>query len=170
MDIDSWEMVEASKVFQRTSQVVSETHREELIKESNVSREVFEELCKHHKRDPVNPIGSCFDSSAHQIVFGGDDGADLRLVHAIGITSIPSQAGQMFCHAWVEFFDPQTNQKIAIDTTWGIPQLAENYRNSLQISYSIEYTRQEAFDLWKTHNYPGPWDERLMALQKKKGL
>lgn len=143
--------------------------REELIRESNVSREVFESLCAHHGRDPANPIGQCFDSAAHQIVFHGQNFIDTKLCHGIGVSNMPSQKGDRFCHAWVEFNLPE-GQRVALDTTWNIAQLAEQYRSDLRLQYVIEYDQQKAFDLWKAHDYPGPWDERLIALQKKKGV
>lgn len=169
-DLDNWKEVPASEVFNYKEKDAE--RREQLIAESNVDRETFELLCKAHRRDPLNPIGSCFDSAAHQIVFGDRTKTNeerTMLLHGIGVASVPGQKGQLITHAWVEFDSPD-KQRVALDTTWGIPQLASQYRNSLQITYFIAYSPQEAFDLWKVHNYPGPWDERLIALQKKNGV
>lgn len=113
-------------------------------------------------KEPENPIGSCFDSSAHQVAFGEDPPEDLRLCHGIGVANMPGQEGDTIIHAWVEV--DIKGRRAALDTTWGVCQEAKVYRKNLCLSYVVEYTRDELFKNWKEYNMPGPWDEKIRAL------
>lgn len=118
--------------------------------------------CVIMRKEPVNPIGSCFDSAAAQLFAGGEPPPGLRLCHGIGIANTPGQEGRRIGHAWIEFDHPQ--ERAAFDTTWDVITGAAHYRAQLHLEYVIEYTREEALALWIKHNYPGPWDERIKAV------
>lgn len=114
---------------------------------------------------PFNPIGECFDSAMHQIIFGEDPPKDVRLYHGIGISNAPGQEGNIMKHAWLQWTTDK-GRYIAYDSTWGVMLPADRYREHLQISYEVYYTRDEAFALWRKHDYPGPWDPKIMAVGK----
>lgn len=115
-------------------------------------------------REPINPIGSCFDSSAHQLVYGGDEynPPGTYMCHGIGISNMPGEEGKQIGHAWLEY--RVEGGAIAIDTTWGLQAPAHQYRSLIKIAYAVEYTRDEFFQLWKQHGYSGPWDSRIKAI------
>lgn len=113
---------------------------------------------------PINPIGLCFDSSAYQIVFGKMKLPNLKLCHGIGIANMPGQEGRLIAHAWLECFYPPKNQRMALDTTWGVATPIEQYRRDLQIKKVISYTKEEALALWQRTDMPGPWDPEIQAV------
>ena len=106
---------------------------------------------------PVNPIGSCFDSAALMLLVP-DTPKDARLCHGIGIANMPGQEGDRIGHAWIEIDGD------AFDTTWCVRVDAGCYRAQLQLEYVIEYSRTQAIELWLRTDYPGPWDERILAI------
>ena len=110
---------------------------------------------------PANPFGSCFDSSAIEFVFhGAPPGA--FLVHGIGVSNMPGEEGMQIAHAWIEFGN------MAIDTIWGRVQNKDVYRAGLKVSYSVKYSLDEATELWKKTDYPGPWDPVIMNVCQAK--
>lgn len=111
------------------------------------------------KREPINPIGKCFDSSAHQAVYGDDPPEDMRICHGIGIANMPGEEGHQMGHAWLEW--SLREKRIAFDTTWGVATCAAHYRKMLRVSYVVEYTRDEFLKNWIAHDMPGPWDEKI---------
>lgn len=124
----------------------------------------FEKAKKIMGKEPINPIGSCFDSSAFQFLFADDTPQDARLCHGVGIANMPGQEGRKIAHAWIEFDD---GCRTAYDTTWGVRALVSVYRNQLQLDYIVEYTHEEAFRLWRKTDYPGPWDSKIKAISDK---
>lgn len=120
---------------------------------------------RKYGRAPVNPIGTCFDTAAFQLI-APEAPPSVRLCHGIGIANLPGQEGLEMAHAWIELVT-NLGQKIALDTTWGDKALAERYRQELQLSYVVEYTQEQALELWKKHDYPGPWDERILAITER---
>lgn len=109
-------------------------------------------------RDPINPVGSCFDSSAFQAILGPNPPKDLRICHGIGIATMPGQEGLRIAHAWLEWAD------VAMDTTWGIVVPRDLYRSHLKIELCVEYSREEFRARWTETNFPGPWDEKIIAV------
>ena len=110
--------------------------------------------------EPLNPIGQCFESAAYQVVIGGEENnpPDVRLVHAIVTANFPGQEGLIVGHAWVE------GDGIALDTTWGKNFPKDAYRKALKATNIVEYTMQEAHDMWAKEGHPGPWDEKIKAV------
>lgn len=116
-------------------------------------------------RDPINPIGECFESAAALIVYGPDMPDSARLCHGIGVANLPGEEGLSIGHAWIEATDTGlSGERIAYDTTWGVATTAEHYRQLLQLQYAVEYTRNETITLWKERDFPGPWDPRIKAV------
>lgn len=110
--------------------------------------------------EPLNPIGQCFESAAYQVVIGGveNNPDDVRLVHGIVTANFPGQEGMIVGHAWVE------GDGVALDTTWGKNFPKEAYRKALKATYVVEYTMQEAHELWSTQGNAGPWDAKIKAI------
>jgi hypothetical protein len=115
------------------------------------------------KRQPVNPVGKCFDSAAFQLVLPDDVPPDAMLCHGIGVANMPGQEGCRIAHAWVEYTD-ELGRRLAIDTTWGMIQPAEKYRKDGALDYVVEYSAEQTRLLWKLHNMPGPWDPAIVAV------
>lgn len=124
-----------------------------------------EKAAKLMGREPINPVGSCFDTSAFQMLVEKDQPSDIMLCHGIGIANMPGQEGHQMIHAWLEW--TVRGRKCAYDTTWGVLTTVEKYRRDLQLSYCVEYTRSEMLQLWFEHDFPGPWDEKIKAVAKK---
>lgn len=112
-------------------------------------------------RRPLNPIGKCFDSAAIQLVFGRNNPQDMYICHGVGIANAPGQKGLRIQHAWLEF--PSAAGTIALDTTWGLKQMASLYRENFQLQYCVTYSRSQFLDLWEKHNFPGPWDPKIVG-------
>lgn len=114
-------------------------------------------------RKPVNPIGSCFDSAAQCIL----QISDAKMCHGIGVSNMPGQPQDFIAHAWLEAFDKDEGEMIALDTTWMIAQPARIYRKNLKLGYVVEYSREEFIKRWAESGPPGPWDLKIMALTKE---
>lgn len=113
-------------------------------------------------KKPLNPIGSCFDSAAYQFTHSPNRPKDCVICHGIGVANVPGQEGQTMAHAWLEYtFD---NIRCAMDTTWGVVELASAYRRDLKLAYVVEYDYLEFLMLWARHNYPGPFDKNIKAI------
>lgn len=134
----------------------------------NVSQQTYDQAVKEMGREPINPIGSCFDSAAAMLAQEDEPPPNFKLCHGIGIASMPGQVGRKMKHAWLEFDDPERGRgRGAIDPIWGVAQRAELYRKNLKIKYCVEYTKAQMFNLWLKHDYPGPWDRKI---KKMKGI
>jgi hypothetical protein len=124
-------------------------------------------------RQPVNPIGQCFDSAAWVFVKwpGISKRPDIRLCHGIGVANLPGQEGMTIAHAWIEFDDAK-HGRCALDTAWMIAVTAAKYRADLQVSFSLEYGFDEFIKLWQELGYPGPYQDRIYELTKegRKGI
>lgn len=111
-------------------------------------------------KEPMNKIGSCFDTAAAHILFAGLP-PEARLCHGLGVANAPGQEGSVMAHAWIEYFNDHHKLKLAFDTTWDVHGVADQYREQMKISYVVEYTREEALALYIKHDYPGPWDKKI---------
>jgi hypothetical protein len=109
---------------------------------------------------PANPWGSCFDAAAHNLL-ANLDLEGLVICHGVGIANKPGEEGLRIAHAWLEFDYPQG--KAAIDPIWLVAQPADHYRKNLKAELVVTYSKEEFISLWKKHDYPGPWDERIKA-------
>jgi hypothetical protein len=115
-------------------------------------------------REPINPVGSCFESSAFHLMIAEEIPKDTILCHGIGVSNFPGEEGAEIGHAWLE------HEGKAYDTTWGLSTEADHYRENLKLSYVVTYTRKQAMDNWVRFDYPGPWDEKIKAITEKAGL
>ena len=119
-------------------------------------------------QEPLNPIGTCFDSAAHQMVHGEEPPPSLRMCHGIAVANMPGQEGLTIGHACVECFDDTKGVVVAIDTTWGVVQSAAKYRADLKLSHVTEYDRETFIRMWTANGYPGPWDNNIKLITDKK--
>lgn len=106
-------------------------------------------------REPVNPIGECFDSVGVQAVKWMYAGRTFTVCHGIGVASMPGEEGNKIKHAWIEIHG------FAYDTTWGLSQKIDKYRADMKLKYVVEYSIEEFFSLWVKHDFPGPWDQKI---------
>lgn len=123
-----------------------------------VSDQDYKKAVEKMGREPINPIGSCFDSAAHNFVFGETEAGD-RICHGVGVANMPGQEGQTFSHAWIEF--TKGGVRMAFDAIWGFVIPSEAYREQLKLSYVVEYGKDEFLSLWRHTDFPGPWDKRV---------
>lgn len=125
----------------------------------NVSMEVYEQVCKHYGKKPVAPIGQCFDNTGLAVLGSPEMMNKMTVCHAIGTATMPGQEGNEMKHAWIEFI--KEGELLAADTTWGFVCEAKQYREQLNVTYVVEYTAKEYLALWKEHDHPGPYDEKI---------
>lgn len=119
------------------------------------------------KKEPINPIGECFDSAAFNFAFNeGEPKPNERMCHGIGIANMPGQEGQAMAHAWIEF-NHKSGVRLAFDTTWGEYMRAEKYRADLKLSYVVEYTLADFLEKWRLTDYPGPWDPKILEVSER---
>lgn len=123
----------------------------------NAAMSDIERAVKAMGREPINPIGECFDSTGFQAMKWLLAGKLFKVCHGIGIASMPGQQGREMKHAWLEV------QGLAYDTTWGVTCNAGKYRSDLKLRYVIEYDPEDFFRNWIKHDFPGPWDEKIEA-------
>lgn len=115
------------------------------------------------KTEPLNPIGQCFESAAHQFVHARKQNPPSTImVHGVGVANFPGQEGSPIGHAWLEMTNNR-GVKVALDTTWGIATPIDNYRKLIQVSFTVEYTFEGFVALWRLHGFPGPWHPRIKA-------
>lgn len=112
-------------------------------------------------RKPINPIGNCFDNCALQAILMKNPPENLRICHGIGVANMPGQIGNAIGHAWLEW------DGLVYDTTWGCIVYAKKYREDLKISFVVEYSRSQFLKLWKKHDYPGPWENKILRVINK---
>ena len=114
-------------------------------------------------RKPVNPIGTCYDATAHNFVAEPREWSSQAVIcHGIGIANHPEIYGQVITHAWIE--DVKDNERLAFDCIWGFVVPVKKYREDAQLNYVVEYTIEQFKFLWALHDYPGPFDEKIFAL------
>lgn len=106
---------------------------------------------------PPNPYGTCFDATAHNLITNFDE--EIWVCHGVGIANRPGQEGMKIAHAWLEF--EREGHVIAFDCIWLMFQKAGTYRERLQLSYAVKYSKQEFIRLWNQYGFPGPWDEQI---------
>lgn len=116
-------------------------------------------------RKQVNPIGTCFDSSAHVLINLIHYGIRPIMCHGIGVSNLPGEKPGPMAHAWLEFF--MQGAKVALDTTWMVAQPVKKYRKDLKLKFVIEYPATEFVVMWKKAKMPGPFDDRIAALTKE---
>lgn len=130
----------------------------------NLKRRQGRAKCRHCgplPSAPANPWGSCFDAAAWNLV-GNDDWGGPQMCHGVGTANKPGEEGRKIAHAWIELDHPE-HGRIAIDPIWLVAQDAELYRKNLQVEHVVTYSREEFVRLWRQHNFPGPWDEKVKA-------
>jgi hypothetical protein len=128
----------------------------------------YKKACLVMQREPLNPIGSCFDSVAHNILMNSNVPKDALICHGIGVSNMPGQEGEIMAHAWIEC--EYEGIKWAADTTWDAMVPAAAYREKFFLNYVCEYTQKEFMENWQTSEYPGPWDSKIKkVINTKKG-
>jgi hypothetical protein len=119
-------------------------------------------------RKPLNPIGQCFDSTAHQILTWSvheTDFTEIRICHGIVTCNVPGQEGQNGMHSWIEA--NVRGKRFAFDTTWGVMQEVPAYRAGASLIHVVEYSMDEFILLWKEAGYPGPFDPKIIEVGLK---
>lgn len=119
------------------------------------------ETIRRAGRQPLNPIGQCFESAIRQVLFGRNP-PNAKLCHGIGVATAPGIQGKVMGHAWMEADWPDGRR--ACDTTWGTCMDAGAYRRHLQLEHVLEFTPRQALFLWGLFDMPGPWDLRIRAI------
>lgn len=137
-----------------------------------VSQELYDRIVKLAGKEPVNPLGTCFDSVGNQLIEIGvtHHVKNYKICHGIGTSNMLGQEGLAIAHAWIEYDLISKNRRIAMDTTWGDLVYADIYRKDLKIEHVVEYTAKEFLRKWVEFNYPGPWDYKIVELQKFNGV
>lgn len=130
------------------------------------SDEVLRKAARLMGRDPLNPIGTCFDATAHQAALGEDPPWDLVIVHGVGWANMPDSEPTKMGHAWLEWYEPTKHCRVAMDCVWGVLTPAKKYREDFKVEFAVEYTRKEFLKMWATHDYPGPWHPRIKEVMK----
>lgn len=130
--------------------------------QGNATDDAYKSACKAMGREPINPIGYCYDSAGFYIAAEGHR-LDARLCHGLGSANLSGQEGIKMSHAWVE------SDGMAFDCVWGCVMPIQQMRESLQVTFVVKYTRNEVLRLWKETNLPGPWHRKLIKAQKKIG-
>jgi hypothetical protein len=124
----------------------------------------LKEAIKVMGKDPINSLGSCFDAAGINFLNNETDSSD-RICHGLGIANMPGQEGRLMGHAWIEF--DRDGTRMAFDAIWGIVARAQDYRETLQLKYSVEYTKEQFLGYWKFYDYPGPWDKMILDVVDK---
>ncbi len=109
--------------------------------------------------EPLNPIGRCFDSTAHLALFDKSLPLEITICHGIGVSTMPGEEGKTIMHSWIE-----DAKGFAYDTTWGAKIKAKYYKKKLKINYMVRYRFREFVLLWGKEQHPGPWDEKIKAV------
>jgi hypothetical protein len=107
-------------------------------------------------------FGHCFDTAGLCFLRDYRNRPNARLCHGIGIANAPGQEGNAIAHAWIEI------DGIAYDADWDVYQPAAIYRRNQKVSYVVEYTFEEMWQLWNKTDNPGPWDEKIKSLYEEK--
>lgn len=109
-------------------------------------------------REPLNPIGTCFDATAQQLINWWLHGEHLKakLVHGIMVSNYPGEEGEVIAHAWIE------EGETAWEMIWGLKFKTKELREKLNPSFTIEYSRTEVLTKWVLRG-PPPWDDRIRA-------
>jgi hypothetical protein len=113
-------------------------------------------------REPINPIGHCWEAALYQLLENPKCPLGMNLVHGIGVSNFPGQEGLQMGHAWVEW--TQRGKRFALDPIWGVILPAEENMKMGQFSYVKRYTKKEALKLFKKTKFPGPWDQKIFAI------
>ena len=100
-------------------------------------------------------FGQCFDRAGIALL---QFPRGTVLCHGIGAATVEGQEGWEIAHAWLEF------EGDAYDVIWCVHFAAEIYRAKLKVSYVVEYSQADAWRLWHTTDYPGPWDAKINAV------
>lgn len=108
--------------------------------------------------NPPNPWGSCFDATAHNFLANMDE-ESIAVCHGVCVATREDQKGMIIGHAWLEF--QHEGETVAMDCIWLKFIRAVEYRKHMNPLYAVRYGREEFIRLWKLHDFPGPWDERV---------
>ncbi len=123
----------------------------------------YKKACLAMKREPINPIGSCFDSVAHNVMLNSDMPENAYICHGIGVSNVPGQKGLPMAHAWIEC-ELENGMIVAADTTWDLVAPADVYRKKADLGYVRTYSQKEFMVNWQDFDYPGPWDHKILEL------
>ncbi len=125
----------------------------------------YEKACKAMQKTPVNPIGTCFDSVARNVLLNEELPESAIICHGIGLTNMPEETPEIMAHAWIEYID-EDGILLAADTTWDVVALAEDYRTKASLHYVKTYTPEEFMVNWDDFGFPGPWDNKILKVIK----
>jgi hypothetical protein len=117
------------------------------------------EAVKGMGREPINPIGKCFESTGHLALYDKAIPNNITICHGIGVATMPGEEGTLIKHAWIE-----DDKGWAYDTTWGLKTKAADYKKKLKIRYMVRYKFREFVLLVHQHNNAGPFDEKIKAI------
>lgn len=125
--------------------IVSSTESQRIIKET-------------YGIEPVNPMGTCFDSTCVQAFIWAkkENRTDFMVCHGVGTANAPGQEGGRIAHAWLEWNGD------AYDTTWAAKTRACDYHEQLQLRGVVMYTWQEFEKMVLKYDFGGPWDEYVI--------
>lgn len=134
--------------------------------------EEIKKVIKSLGREPLNPIGKCFDSSIICLLNPEINNAvknlkDIKLCHGIGRSNFLNLRRSKMAHAWLEYTE-KNNMRVAICTTWGFRVPVKEYRKQLKLNYVVEYTPDEALKKWMESN--PPWDKKIRKIAKKANI
>ena len=138
-----------------------ESRRDKELR-GKLSKSQYKKACKEMGRKPLNPIGQCFETVAHDVLNNEFFPEEITICHAVIEANMPGQEGQEAGHAWIEF--ELHSSVAAADTTWGVMTQADHYRSQLKTRNIIEYNKQEFLGLWKSHDFPGPFDHKIKTI------
>lgn len=127
----------------------------------NVSSEEYAKMVSIKGKEPLNPIGACFDTAAFQMVWGNNESFNsMRLCHAVVTASSPGQEGNEIVHAWIEC--KYRGKDAVLDTTWGEIIPKEEFYRLMKPRKVFSYTKSRTLTLWALNDYPGPWHPQLI--------
>lgn len=114
-------------------------------------------------REPLYPIGECFDSTGEMMLGTAIDiFQNVQVCHGIGESNVPGCEKKIIGHSWIEGY--RHGRLYALDTTWGVATDAARYTCNMRLTYVVKYHKKEFFRLWKKHDYSGPWDSKIKAV------
>ncbi len=128
------------------------------------SKETIEAAIKINGREPVHPLGTCFQS-ALKVFFKTDfeqnKWEDVKLCHGIITTNMPHSVPEKSGHAWIEFTHQGT--RYALDVIWMICLEVDIHIEQLRLEYRVEYTRDEVIKNMIDSDENSCWDEKIIA-------
>lgn len=131
----------------------------------NVSEENYKRMVEIKGREPVNPVGSCFDSAAFQLVFSPTSRfTAVKLCHGIIKANAPGSENMEVPHAWIEAND--AGQSVVLDPIWGEVIPRDHFYSTFKPYMVHTYSKGRVTTLWAMHDHPGPWHPKLIEKMK----